>query len=217
MTPIRSTLVGETAGGLAALVRARQVRPVDIVRAHLERMSGVDPQLRAFQQVREEASLAEADNLGGCANLGGLPLAGVPVAIKDNVAVSGEPMPLGSIATPGTPSDADHLVVQRLRAAGAIVLGTTCVSELCVWADCDSALATTRNPWNPHRTPGGSSGGSAAAVAGAMVPLALGADGMGSIRIPAACCGVVGLKPGGGVVPARLGVSAWHGMAENGS
>jgi amidase len=213
---VPSHLVGESAARLVALVRAGHVTPVEIVQAHLSRIAAVDSRLGAFQRVRVDKALAEAGALASSERLRRLPLAGVPIAIKDNVPVSGEEMRIGSVATTRTPSDADHPAVQRLRAAGAIVIGTTRVSELCIWADCDSAFGTTRNPWNPERTPGGSSGGSAAAVASAMVPAALGADGMGSIRIPAACCGLVGLKPGTGVVPAALGVSAWHGMAENG-
>lgn len=213
---VRSHLVGESASNLAALVRAGDVTPVEIVEAHLSRIAAVDPGLGAFQQVRVDTALAEAEALASVEYLRRLPLAGVPIAIKDNVPVRGEVMRIGSVAMPGTPSEEDHPAVQRLRAAGAIVIGTTRVPELCVWADCDSVFGITRNPWDPERTPGGSSGGSAAAVASAMVPLALGADGMGSIRIPAACCGLVGLKPGTGVVPADLGVSAWYGMAENG-
>ena len=209
-------LVGETAGTIVALVHAGAVSPEQLVQAHLARISAVDPQLGAFQHLRCQEALDEAERLGAHPDLRNLPLAGVPIAIKDNVAVSGVPMRIGSRATANAPTRRDHPAVQRLRAAGAIVLGTTRVSELCTWADCDSAFGATRNPWKAARTPGGSSGGSASAVAAGMVPLALGADGMGSIRIPAACCGVVGFKPGSGVVPAMLGQSAWFGMAENG-
>jgi amidase len=106
--------------------------------------------------------------------------------------------------------------VRRLRAAGAIVVGITRVPELCIWATSDNAFGVARNPWDLTRTTGGSSGGSAAAVAAAMVPIAHGNDGLGSIRIPAACCGLVGLKPGFGVVPSGVGVHSWFGMAENG-
>jgi amidase len=218
VTPIRpGTLVGESATSLAALVHCGDVTPAEVVQAHLSWIAAIDPQLGAFQTVRASEALAEAQRLASRADLRTLPLAGVPVAIKDNVPVAGEPMRIGSAATPATPSPSDHPTVHRLRAAGAIIVGTTRVSELCVWPDCDTALGTARNPWNRDRTPGGSSGGSASAVGAAMVPLALGADGMGSIRIPAACCGVVGLKPGTGVVPADLGVSGWYGLAENGA
>jgi amidase len=106
--------------------------------------------------------------------------------------------------------------VRRLRAAGAVVVGLTRVPELCLWPFSDGALGAARNPWNLERTPGGSSGGSAAAVAAALVPLAHGNDGLGSVRIPAACCGLIGVKPGDGVVPADLGNGSWFGMACNG-
>ena len=108
------------------------------------------------------------------------------------------------------PQTVDHEVVRRLRAAGAIVVGLTRVPELCVFGATDSSFGITHNPWDLSRTPGGSSGGSAAAVAGGMVPIALGNDGMGSIRIPAACCGLFGIKPGFGLVPSGVGANAWY-------
>jgi amidase len=122
----------------------------------------------------------------------------------------------GSTASDPQPQPADHEVVRRLRAAGAVVVGLTRVPELCVFGATDSKFGLTRNPWNRSRTPGGSSGGSAAAVAAGMVAVAHGNDGMGSIRIPAACCGLVGFKPGRGVVPSELGDGSWFDMAENG-
>lgn len=210
-------LVGRSATSLAALVRAGDVTPREVVQAHLARIAMVDPRLGAFERVRATDALAEAEALSLRKDFRSAPLAGVPIAIKDNIPVAGEPMRVGSLATPTALCEADHPTVRRLRAAGAIVVGTTRVPELCVWATTDNGFGITRNPWNLARTPGGSSGGSAAAVASAMVPLAGGADGMGSIRIPAASCGLVGLKPGSGVVPAELGVSGWYGMAENGA
>ena len=167
--------------------------------------------------VRAERALAEAAAVDArVATREWLPLAGVPIAIKDNIPVAGEPMREGSAATSSRPREADHEVVARLRAAGAVVVGITRVPELCVFGTTDSIYGTTRNPWNPDRTSGGSSGGSAAAVASGMVPVAHAADGMGSIRIPAANCGLVGLKPGAGVVPADMGAHSWFGMSENG-
>jgi amidase len=140
----------------------------------------------------------------------------VPIAVKDNLAVAGEAMRLGTRATSDAPQPADHPTVARLRAAGAVVVGLTHVPELCIWPYTESALGTARNPWNPERTAGGSSGGSAAAVAAGMVPVALGNDGLGSIRIPAAACGLVGVKPGAGVVPSEIGDGSWFGFSENG-
>jgi amidase len=141
----------------------------------------------------------------------------VPVAIKDNVAVAGEVLTDGSPAAPQVPQTEDHPVVARLRAAGAVVVGITRVSELCLYASTDGRGAVSRNPWDTARSPAGSSGGSAAAVASGSVPLAHGNDGMGSLRLPAAACGLVTLKPGHGVVPADIGFDDWSGMAENGA
>ena len=135
----------------------------------------------------------------------------------DVISAQGEITTYGSAAvSSGTAATSDHPVVARLRAAGAIVVGITRVPELCLFAFTDGPDAVTRNPWDPARTSGGSSGGSATAVAAGMVPIAHGADGLGSLRIPAACCGLVTLKPGLGTVPAGLGVGDWYGMAENG-
>jgi amidase len=189
----------------------------DVVAEHLARIERLDGRVGAFRVVRAEAALAEADEVASRPDLAELPLAGVPVAIKDNVPVAGEPMRNGSAATSTTPRERDHEVVRRLRAAGAVVVGLTRVPELCIYAVTDSAFGITRNPWDTARTPGGSSGGSAAAVAAGTVPIAHGNDGLGSLRIPAACCGVVGIKPGAGVVPADLGNGSWFGMSENGA
>jgi amidase len=208
--------VGWTAAALAALVRGREASATEIVRAHLEHIAAVDAEIGAFQVVRDGRAVAEAEALDTREDIDGLPLAGVPVAVKDNVPVAGEPMRIGSRATSDEGSAADHETVRRLKRAGAIVVGLTRVPELCVWGTTDSAFGATRNPWNLERTTGGSSGGSGAALAAAMAPLALAADGLGSIRIPAACCGIFGLKPGPGIVPSQLGTSSWFGMAENG-
>ena len=184
--------------------------------AALARIAAVDSELGAFQVVRGDRALAEADELDRRPGLRDLPLAGLPIAVKDNVAVTGEPMRNGSAGSDPTAQVRDHEVVRRLRSAGAVVVGLTRVPELCVFGATDSVFGTTRNPWDTSRTPGGSSGGSAAAVASGTVAVAHGNDGMGSIRIPAACCGLFGIKPGLGVVPAQLGNGSWFDMAENG-
>lgn len=186
------------------------------VQACLDRIAAVDGFLGAYQVVRADRALAEAAALDGRSDLHLLPLGGLPVAVKDNVPVAGEPQRDGSAATDPTPRREDHEVVRRLRAAGAVVVGLTRVPELCVFGATDSVYGVTRNPWDLTRTPGGSSGGSAAAVAAGTVAVAHGNDGMGSIRIPAACCGLVGVKPGLGTVPAGLGAGSWFDMAENG-
>ncbi len=208
--------MASTAIELATQVRSGAAKVDEVVADSLRRIHAGDARLGAFQLVRDAAAMAEAADLAARTDLAKLPLAGVPVAIKDNVAVAGEPMRDGSAATSDRPQTVDHEVVRRLRAAGAIVVGLTRVPELCVFGATDSSFGITHNPWDLSRTPGGSSGGSAAAVAGGMVPIALGNDGMGSIRIPAACCGLFGIKPGFGVVPSGIGNNAWYDMAENG-
>ena len=205
-----------TAAELAADVRARKTTAVEATKAALKRVASHDAKLGAFQLVRAERALAEAAALDARADLASLPLAGVPVAIKDSIEVAGEPMRVGSAATSAEPQPADHELVARLRAAGAVIVGLTTVPELCVFGTTDSVFGVSRNPWNLERTPGGSSGGSAAAVAAGIVPFAHGNDGMGSIRGPAGNCGIFGLKPGGGVVPQDIGFDSWGGMSQNG-
>ncbi|MEU0254019.1 amidase family protein [Streptomyces sp. NPDC006184] len=211
-----SSWAGRTAVEIAAAVREKRVTPREVVADHLARIDRLDRRVGAFRKVRAKAALAEADELASRGDLGELPLAGVPLAVKDNLSVRGESHRDGSAATPDTPAAEDHVTVARLRAAGAVVVGLTNVPELCVFGTTEGPFGTARNPWDLSRTAGGSSGGSAAAVAAGLVPLALGNDGMGSLRIPAANCGLVTLKPGHGVVPAGIGNGDWFGMSENG-
>jgi amidase len=211
-----SEWVGRTATQIAAAVRAGQVTAREVVQEHLDRIRAVDGELGAFVRVRGRRAPAEAEEVDARPDRADLPLAGVPVAIKDNVPVAGEPMRNGSLATPADPQPADHPVVARLRAAGAVVVGLTNLPELAIYPFTDNAFGVARNPWDTRRTPGGSSGGAAAAVAAGMVPIAHGNDGAGSIRIPSANCGLFGIKPGSGVVPAEIGADSWGGMSENG-
>jgi amidase len=205
----------QTATQIAAEVRASRTTAEAETRAALSRIASHDGRICAFQVVRAERALAEARAVDARPDRFALPLAGVPVAVKDNIAVEGEPLRNGSLATDPTPQPTSHELVQRLRRAGAVVVGLTRVPELCVFGTTDSPFAITRNPRNPRRSPGGSSGGSAAAVAAGMVTVAHGNDGMGSLRIPAACAGLVGFKPGRGVVP--WGEEAqWFGLSEHG-
>lgn len=212
------TLTGRRAIDLAALVQRREVSPVEIVQAHLARIGRLEPAIAAFTVVRSERALEEARVLEDRHDLGELPLAGVPVAIKDNIDVAGEPTCHGSRAASSTRVPEDDALVRRLRAAGCIVIGKTRMPELAVWPFTEpEATVPTHNPWDPSRTPGGSTGGGGAAVAAGMVSLALGSDGGGSIRVPAACCGIVGLKPGPGIVPLAGGAEThWYGMTEFG-
>jgi amidase len=207
---------GLSAVDIAEAVRGGRRTARQVVAEALARIEIADGRLNAYQVVRADAALREADEVDARTDRAELPMAGVPVAIKDNVPVAGEPMRVGSAGTADSPQTRDHEIVRRLRGAGAVVVGITRVPELCVFGTTDSTFGITRNPWNLDLTPGGSSGGSAAAVAAGTVPVAHGNDGMGSIRIPAACCGLVGIKAGLGVVPADLGNGSWFAMAENG-
>jgi amidase len=198
----------------AEMVRAGEVSPSELVRLCLGRIERIDPQLNSFRAVFAERALLEAE--GAEARLRGgdeRPLLGVPVAIKDCVDV------VGDVTTYGTdgfaePAKADSEIVRRLREAGAIVVGKTTLPELAICGFTETATwGVTRNPWDPQRTPGGSSGGSAAAVAAGLVPIALATDGAGSIRIPAACCGLVGLKPQRGRVSLAPDLEHWNGLS----
>jgi len=190
--------IGSTAGEISEAVRTGRWSAEQVVTAHLKRIGAQNPRWNAFRLIRGEAALAEARALDAAPGKRDLPLAGAPVAIKENVAVTGE------VATVGTSA------VSVWTAAGADH------PELCLFAFTDGPESITRNPWKCTVTPGGSSGGSAAAVAAGMVPIAHGNDGLGSLRIPAACCGLVTLKPGRGTVPSGLGAGNWFGLAENG-
>jgi amidase len=216
MENVATTWVGATAKQIARAVRRGDVKATQVVADHLERIAITDPSLEAFRVVRAGEALAEAEQVDEQDDLANLPLAGVPVAVKENTAVAGLPTWSGSAAARTAVAENDHEIVRRLRGAGAIIIGVTKMPELGLWATTDGPDGATRNPWDLDRTPGGSSGGSAAAVAAGLVPMAQGNDGLGSIRIPAACCGLVGLKPGRGVVPAQLGIDDWFGLVENG-
>lgn len=208
MTTAAEDLAFAGPGSLAELVRGGQVHPRELVELCLRRIESLNPRLNAFRVTLAEEALAAAESAAGSQG----PLAGVPVAIKDEMAVAGQSLTLGS-RTYGPPQQRDSEAVRRLRAAGAIPIGITNVPELTIfpWTASD-ANGITRNPWDPTRTPGGSSGGSAAAVASGMVPCATGSDGGGSIRIPAACCGLVGMKPTRGRVSIHPLSEHWLGL-----
>lgn len=188
-----------------------------LLELHLERIVRLDPALRAFRVVLADEARAEAAAAQERLDAGArLPLLGVPVAIKDDVDVAGQVTAWGTSAH-GPVKAADAEVVSRLRAAGAVIVGKTNVPEMTIWPFTESlTFGATRNPWDPERTPGGSSGGTGAAVAAGLVALGLGSDGGGSIRIPATWCGLFGLKPQRDRVPLAPHDGAWQGLSVNG-
>src|ERR671914_1632485 len=179
----------------AELVRAGEVSSRELVELYLERIDRLDPELNAFRTVMAERALVDAQQADGRRGAGDeRPLLGVPIAVKDVEDVTGEVTTWGTAAQE-TPAAADSELVRRLRAAGAVLIGKTNCPELTIMGDTEGpAFGITRNPWNTDRSVGGSSGGSAAAVAAGLCAAATASDGAGSIRNPAAWCGLVGLK-----------------------
>jgi amidase len=202
----------------AERVAAGEVSARELAEASLERIARLDPELNAFRVVLAERAVAEADQADARRAAGDRrPLLGVPIAVKDVSDVAGEVTTHGTSAH-GPPARRDSELVRRLRAAGAVVIGKTHTPELAQWGFTESAtFGVTRNPWRLDRTPGGSSGGSAAAVAAGLVGAATASDGLGSIRIPAASCGLFGLKVQRGRVPLAPDEDHWHGLSVAGA
>ncbi|HWB68370.1 MAG TPA: amidase [Solirubrobacterales bacterium] len=198
----------------AEMVRAGEVTPTELVRLYLGRIERLNPELNAFRKVFAEKALLEAEQAEARIKAGEeRPLLGVPIAIKEESDVAGE------VTTHGTdaydqPASADCEMVRRLRESGAIILGITLAPELKIFPFTESATyGISRNPWNLQRSPGGSSGGSAGAVAAGLVPIASAGDGGGSIRFPAAFCGLFGLKPTRGRISIAPERELWNGLA----
>jgi amidase len=198
----------------AELVRAGEVASRELVELFLARIARLDGELNAYRVVLAEEALAAAEHADARRAAGEeRPLLGVPVAIKDDCDVAGQVTRFGGDAEDRV-ARADAEVVRRLRDAGAIVLGKTHVPELTITPFTESAtFGVTRNPWDLQRTPGGSSGGSATAVAAGLASAALASDGAGSIRIPAGCCNLFGMKPERGRVPTAPRAEPWRGLS----
>lgn len=188
---------------MAELVRSRKLSPVEVVRAHLDRIGELNPKLNAFIELRTEAALLEAklaEEMVGGGELG--LLHGIPVSIKSSIAFSGLRFECGSPTRRGIVAQQDAVLVQRLKRAGAIVLGNTNVPEMLMAYETENPLyGRSNNPWDLSRTPGGSSGGEAAAIAAGLCAGGIGSDGGGSIRVPAHFSGICGLKPTPGRIP----------------
>ena len=205
---------------LASLIREKHVSPVELVDLYLDRIEKIDPSINAFvtlvpERAREEAARAESMVMKG----GELPpFLGVPTGIKDLTLTEGITTTFSSKAFADFVPEVDHSTVRRMRSSGMIVLGKTNTPEFGFLGVTESDLnGTCHNPWDPDRTSGGSSGGAAAAVAAGMIPIAQGSDGGGSIRIPASCCGLFGIKPSRGRVSNAPGSGeVWSGFSSNG-
>ena len=211
MTTVASNADG-LAGQLERLER-REVSSRQLVELALARIEETHATLNAFRCVRPDAALNEAEDADRRREAGErLPLLGVPVAIKDDIDLAGETTPFGCQGSFEV-KHADAAAVERLRAAGAVIVGKTNTPELGQWPVTEGpAFGVTRNPWSLDHTPGGSSGGAAAAVAAGLVPAALGSDGLGSVRIPAAWTNLVGIKPQRGRISTWPDPEPFHGL-----
>ena len=201
----------------ARMLAAGAITAPALVELYLQRIARLDRELRSYRVVTADRAREEAASAQDLLDAGErLPLLGVPIAIKDDSDVAGEFTCFGSSAY-DLEATADSQVVRMLREAGAVILGKTAVPEMMLWPFTETvSFGATHNPWDTAYTPGGSSGGSGAAVAAGLAPLALGSDGAGSIRIPAGWCGLYGLKPQRGRVPIGAGEDPWNGLSVNG-
>jgi amidase len=210
-------LVFAGAAAQARMLADGAITAPELLELYLDRIARLDRELRSFRVILADSARQEAGIAQDRLNAGErLSMLGVPIAIKDDVDVAGEVTTYGSAAHgPAVAEDAE--VVRRLRAAGAVIVGKTAVPEMMLWPFVETmTFGATRNPWNTDYAPGGSSGGSGAAVAAGLVAMALGSDGMGSIRIPSTWCGLFGIKPQRDRVPLAPHDDAWNGLSVNG-
>ncbi len=203
-----------SAAEVGRALRAGELTARSVTENALARIDALEPRLNAFRVVLHEEALAAAAAAQERLDAGEeAPLLGIPVAVKDNVDLAGQTTQFGTGAR-REPARADAELVARLRRAGAVIVGKTHLPELAIFPFTDSKThGITRNPWDPDRTTGGSSGGAGAAVAAGMVPLAHATDGGGSIRLPAAFCGLFGLKPTRDLVSLGPDLEHWHGLS----
>lgn len=199
--------------GQRTLLRSGQVTSVELLALSLRRIAELDPRLNAFKALYDTAHAEAVAADERIAAGDDTPLLGVPIAVKDSLRVAGRATGFGTGSIESA-AVADAEIARRLRGSGAVIVGATHLPELALWPFTESStFGITRNPWNLEHTPGGSSGGSAAAVAAGLVAAAHGSDGGGSIRIPAACCGLVGLKPTRDFVSMAPDDGHWHGLS----
>lgn len=204
---------------LAAKIRTRELSPTEVATAVLDRVERVNPDVNAIVNLDRDQVLRDAAELTAAVTRGDElgPLHGVPYTIKDLTNVAGVPTTFGMIPLKDNVAAADAVIVRRLRAAGGLYLGKTNTPESGYYGGTDNHLfGPTHNPWKPGHSAGGSSGGAAAAVAAGLGPIAEGSDGGGSVRIPAAMCGVVGLKPTTGIVPQTILAGRYYTWAYHG-